>query len=59
MSYVINASDTSELRNGRYVRELPEQHHNYTTQCDFQNWLDHNIKVLRVKFDALLFNAMD
>ena len=48
--YVLNVSDTSELRNGfRYVKELLLQHNNYKMQCDYQKLIDNDIKVLSFK----------
>ena len=53
--YVLNVSDTSELRNGfRYIKELLLQHHNYKMQHDYQKLIDNDIKVLSV-FYLMLF----
>ena len=53
--YVLNISDTSELRNGfKYIKELLLQHHNYKMQCDYQKLVDNDIKVLSVKSDAFV-----
>ena len=58
--YVLNVSDTSELRNGfRYIKELLLQHHNYKMQHDYQKLVDNDIKVLSVFYlMLLLFNAV-
>ena len=56
--YVLNVSDTSELRNGfRYVKELLLQHNNYKMQCDYQKLIDNDIKVLSVKSDAFVIQC--
>ena len=58
--YVVNVSDTAELKNGFiYIKELLLQHHNFKMATDFRRLSERGVSPLSVKTDAFTFREED